>query len=84
MILIDSVLTSIPARKCSLHHLRILRNEQDQGADITHTPGDSGTGRQIGFDEVVSEVIRCAMKKGINGPYQVKIALDSANMTAGR
>ena len=52
--------------------------------NITNTPGKSKTGRQIAFDDVLKEVISRAMRKGIDGPYQVKIALDSANMMAGR
>ena len=74
----------VAARKCTLHHLKILRTKRDQSVNITNTPGKSKTGWQIAFDDVLKEVISRAMRKGIDGPYQVKIALDSANMTAGR
>ena len=70
----------IVAKKCTIHHLRILRKECDKGVKITKTQGN---GRQIDFEEVLKQNISWAMKRGIEGPYQIKIALDSANITAG-
>ena len=67
------------SKYCSIHHLRKLHNKWSD-ANITKTPGN---GHQVNFEDILQENIKLAMEDGIEGPYQVKIALDSVNMTAG-
>ena len=69
------------ADKCTIYHLRLLQNERNKGIKITKTP--TGNGREVAFVTVLEKNISWAIKQGIEGSYQVKIALDSANMTAG-
>ena len=71
-----------PEKNCTLHHIRALRNELNTSLGIKSTPG--GKGHELDFDATVKRQVEWAIKHGIEGPFLIKLSIDSANMTAGK